>query len=517
MRRAATVLAFLAAVVVLAACDGRRPTPAADTPGHARLPERTPAQAGYELLDALLLGMERLELPPGFHLAPDFARLTGSAGGVIAHPPEGSFLATGALAGVAAPVQGFDPADRVGFIVYATAAEAAAGFGAERPAWAPVTERSTPVGFDAPAQCLAVPAPPPAPGGASYCSVLVGNAKVYGTAMNRDDPARGRDEAARALARAGVAHLAAVRAALADAANRSPETPAVSIGFLYPYWWIGPGLFRRFQERLAELGYVRGHNLAIEYRFYENQFERIPALAAELVGEQVDVIVAGSDREALAAKAATSTIPIVFVALEDPVGAGLVASLARPGGNVTGVSTALGPAYAGKLLELLTEAVPSIRRVAVFVESTTGPTWTELERVAEARAVALVPLELRSRADLDAALEVVTVADAQAILWASQPDSDAITAIAAFAQRRRIPGVYFGLWPFGLLTYYVSLGESFARAAVYVDRILKGAAPGDLPVDLVSTYVLIVNLRVAEELGLTVAPSVLARATTVIR
>jgi putative ABC transport system substrate-binding protein len=268
---------------------------------------------------------------------------------------------------------------------------------------------------------------------------------------------------------------------------------------------------------------VDGQNIAIEYRFAEGRLERLPELAVELVRLKVDVILATSSPPALAAKNATRTIPIVMATSADPVGLGLVASLAWPGGNVTGLSFSVGLDVAGKELELLKETVPNVRRVAVLSNSGNPGNALALENVktrARSLGVQLQILEARGPNELESAFKAMARERAEAFLVI--PDSvfgfhrDRIQELAA---KNRLPAMY-GLREHteagGLMSYAVDLRDSLRRSATYVDKILKGAKPADLPIEQPTKYELIINLKTAKALGLTIPPSVLARADEVI-
>jgi putative ABC transport system substrate-binding protein len=269
-------------------------------------------------------------------------------------------------------------------------------------------------------------------------------------------------------------------------------------------------------------GYVEGQNILIEGRYYGDRTERLPALAAELVRLNVDVIVAGAPPAPEAAQRATSTIPIVMASHADPVGSGLVVSLARPGRNVTGLS-ALSPELVGKRLQLLKEAVPRISRVAVLSNPTIPSHALELreaEVAARSLKVQLQVLQARAPSDFASAFSAMTkdragglIALGGSMFFAHR------TRIVELAAQSRLPAMY-GVKEYaeagGLMTYGVNLRESFRRAATYVDRILKGAKPGDLPIEQPTKFEFVVNLKTATALGLTIPPSLLLRADQVI-
>jgi putative ABC transport system substrate-binding protein len=278
-----------------------------------------------------------------------------------------------------------------------------------------------------------------------------------------------------------------------------------------------------FRQGLRELGYVEGKNIVIEWRSSEGKADRLPGLAAELVRLKVDVIVTGGAAATRPAKEATVTIPIVMAQDNDPVGNGFVASLARPGGNITGLAT-LAPELSGKLLELLKETVPRLSRVAVLGTSTipgSGQMLREVELAAEAFGVKLQYLDVLSPKDIEPAFRAAGKGRADAVLVLGGPVLVSHrTQIADLTAKNRLPAVY-GQAEFmdagGLMFYGASITEMFRRAATYVDKILKGAKPADLPVEQPTKFEFIINLKAAKQIGLTIPPNVLARADKVIR
>jgi putative tryptophan/tyrosine transport system substrate-binding protein len=274
-------------------------------------------------------------------------------------------------------------------------------------------------------------------------------------------------------------------------------------------------LIETFWRRMKELGYIEGKNVAAEYRFAEGAPERLPPLAAELVRLKVDVIVAPGSG-AVAAKNATKTIPIV-VAYGDPVALGLVASLARPGGNVTGLS-GLASELGGKQLELLKEAFPRVSRVAVLWWKQNA--LEDMKGAARALGVTLQALELRAANDLEPALSAIMGERPHALIVVRNPFTVTHrTRIVDFAAKGRLP-VMYGDREFseagGLMSYGVSVPDLWGRAAVYVDKIFKGAKPADLPIEQPTKFELVINLKTAKALGLTIPPSVLLRADQII-
>jgi putative ABC transport system substrate-binding protein len=278
-----------------------------------------------------------------------------------------------------------------------------------------------------------------------------------------------------------------------------------------------------FQQGLRELGYVEGKNIVIEWRYAEGKLDRLPALAAELVGLKVDVIVSAGASVTRAAKKATSSIPIVMTNEADPVGTGVVASLARPGGNITGLST-LSPDLSGKQLELLKEVVPRLSRVAVLGTSTNpgyAQTLKEIELAAGAFKVKLQYLDVLSPKDIETAFRAASKGRAEAVLVLGSPVLiSQRTPIVELAAKNRLPAIYNRsdyVEDGGLMTYSTSLTDLDRRAATYVDKILKGRPPGDLPVEQPKKFEFIVNLKAAKQIGLTIPPNVLVRADKVIK
>jgi putative ABC transport system substrate-binding protein len=278
-----------------------------------------------------------------------------------------------------------------------------------------------------------------------------------------------------------------------------------------------------FQQGLRELGYVEGKTIAIEYRFADNRPERLPALAAELVRMKVDVIVAAFPPDADAAKKATSTIPIVFAVSGDPVASGLVASLGRPGGNMTGLAS-LGPDVVGKQLELLKEVAPKVSRVAVL-QNPGNPSHAVVLRHAEDAArvlgLQLHIVQARTPAEIDVAFSAMRTHRATGVLVLRDfLFRTRRVQVVALAAKGRLPAVY-GFTDEaeagGLMAYGSRNLQMFRRVATYVDKILKGAKPADLPVEQPTKFELIINLKTAKALGLTIPPSLLVRANEVIQ
>ena len=309
-------------------------------------------------------------------------------------------------------------------------------------------------------------------------------------------------------------------------AEAQPAATVARIGYLSVNLAAAlPHTFEAFRQGLRDLGYVEGRNLVIEYRDAAGNHERLPALAAELVALKVDVIVVGGSPQALAAKRATTTIPIVFISSGDPVADGLVASLGRPGGNVTGLSS-LTPDRLGKCLDLLTQAVPGVSRVAILWqpdavgERTGQDALKAASAAAQARGVRLQVVAARAPADIDTAFADLTKARAEALaVWTTPMFAAQLKRLVGLAAKHRLPAVYT-LREFvdggGLMSYGHSQADLNRRQATYVDKILKGAKPSDLPVEQATKFDLVINLKTARALGLTLPSSLLARADQVV-
>jgi putative ABC transport system substrate-binding protein len=299
----------------------------------------------------------------------------------------------------------------------------------------------------------------------------------------------------------------------------------VRLGFVLPGSpSTAPQIVNPFWDRLRELGYVEGQNLVVERRWAEGRMERLPALMAEVIGRNVDVIFTASTPAAIAAKNATSMIPIVAVAMGDPVRSGVVASLARPGGNLTGMSMGFGEDFSGKWLGLLQETIPQLVTVAMIMNpnnSVARDLAKDAEAIAPKRHLKVQVIEVREPGDFDGAFEQAR-RQAQALLvhgdgLLTVTHRGQITALAA---KHRLPAMYNVLEFMdsgGLMAYAPDISVMFWRAADYVDKILKGAKPADLPIEQPTQYVLAVNLKTAKTLGLTIPESILLQANEVIR
>jgi putative ABC transport system substrate-binding protein len=302
-----------------------------------------------------------------------------------------------------------------------------------------------------------------------------------------------------------------------------PVQRVVRVGFVGPASpSTGIRAVTQFWERLRELGYVEGRNLIIEARWAEGRYDRLPELMAEVIGHKVDVLVTYSTPAALAAKTATSTIPIVAAGMGDPVGSRLVTSLSRPGGNLTGLSVGW-EGIAGKWLELLQETVPQLITVAVIANPNNPISRgqaKELQAIAPTLGLKLRLIEVREPEALDRAFGQAGQ-QAQGVLVLPDPVIAAVRGqLTAMAAKHRLPTMYY-LRDFvdagGLMSYGPDLGVQFRRAAEYVDKILKGANPADLPIEQPTRWTLVVNLNVARALGLTIPQSILQRADEVVQ
>ena len=304
-----------------------------------------------------------------------------------------------------------------------------------------------------------------------------------------------------------------------------PDQRVVRLGFVDPSSPSNvPSVFvTAFRGRLRELGWVEGQNLDIEFRWAEGQYDRLPSLMAEVVARKVDVIVTYGTVAAIAAKKATSTIPIVDASMGDPIGTGLATSLARPGGNLTGLSMGWVDGLGGKWLEMLQETVPRLTTVAAIVNldnPVERDLAKDLETIAAARHLKLRIIGIRGADAVDGALEQARQ-QAQALVVSADPIiGRKRRQITEFAAKHRLPAMY-GMREFvdagGLMAYGPSVSDMFRRAAEYVDKILKGAKPADLPIEQPTKFELVVNLKTARALGITIPQSILVRADEVIR
>ena len=322
-----------------------------------------------------------------------------------------------------------------------------------------------------------------------------------------------------------VVTLALIRLLVPLVAKAQQATKARRVGFLAS---ASPSVvshrIEAFRQGLRELGYVEGKNIAIEYRYAEGKLDRVPALVAELVGLRVEILVSGGPIPTRAAKQANVAIPIVMTQDTDPVGNGFVASLARPGGNITGLSQ-LAPELNGKRLELLNEIIPKLSRVAVFgrpSQPVNAQISREIELAAGTLGVKLQYLDVRSPKDIDLAFRAATKgrADAALMLVGGPVFNPNRTQILEFAVKSRLPMIYRNredVEAGGLMSYGVNMLDLDRRAATYVDKILKGTEPTDIPVEQPTKFEFIINLKAAKQIGLIIPPNVVARADRVIR
>jgi putative ABC transport system substrate-binding protein len=318
--------------------------------------------------------------------------------------------------------------------------------------------------------------------------------------------------------------LCALLFALGSVAEAQQVKKAPRIGFLGATdASANTARIEAFRQGLRELGYTEGENIVVEYRWAEGKAERLPELAAELVRLKVAIVVTAGPTATRPAKEATSTIPIVMAFDNDPVGSGFVVSLARPGGNVTGLS-AVFPELSGKRLELLKEVLPKLSRIVAFgtlSQPGTVQTLRETERAASALALKLQSLDIRNPGNIETAFQAARKGRADAILVLSSPVIfSRRTQIAELAVKNRLPAIFPQnefVEDGGLMSYAPNYADLFRRAATYVDKILKGAKPAELPVEQPTKFEFVINLKAAKQIGLTIPPNVLARADKVIR
>ena len=310
----------------------------------------------------------------------------------------------------------------------------------------------------------------------------------------------------------------ALAAPLASFAQQQPaKVPRVGILGAAP----GPQ-WDTFKQGLRDLGYSESRNIALEYRWTEGKNERLPALAAELIGLRVDIIVAEGTPATQAAKKATGTIPIVMAIVGDPVGVGLVTSLVRPGGNITG-SSSMSPDLSAKQMELLKEVVPSLTHLAILrnpANQSTGLALKGIETAARVLRVHLIFVEARGRDEFEKSFSTVVRERAGGLLVIPDPTFDAEqSGLADFASKNRLPALYnktLFAEAGGLMSYGARYSDFFGRAAIYVDKILKGAKPAELPIEQPTRFELVINMKTAKALGIKIPNSILVRANRVI-
>ena len=311
-----------------------------------------------------------------------------------------------------------------------------------------------------------------------------------------------------------------------SAAAQQAQTKIRHIGFLSGASLVSTrARVEAFRQGLRALGYVEGNNIVVEWRFAEGNFNRLATLAADLVHLKVDVIVvAGGEPVAFAAKGATPTTPIIMANAFDPVSSGLVASLARPGGNITGFTTTPGPEIHGKQTGLLRETIPKLSRLGILTNPTnsfSALALKEIETVAQKFGISLQVVEARRADDFDANFATLTSRRAEALLQVPDPMFiDQRTRLIELETESRLPSMHTSVEYVdggALMAYGADRTELFRRAAAYVDKILKGAKPADLPVEQPTKFELVINLKTAKQIGLTIPPNVLARADRVIK
>ncbi len=307
------------------------------------------------------------------------------------------------------------------------------------------------------------------------------------------------------------------------AAGAQPAGKVYRVGFLWESPAVFPDAIEAFRQGLRDLGYVEGRNIAIEYRWAEGKPERMRELAEELVRLKVDIIMAPSSVYVAAAKRATSTIPIIFMSHADPLGSGHVASLARPGANITGLSIMMTETNV-KSLELLKEAVAGVSRVAVIWDPATpshGPGLKAVEGAGPALGLRIQPVAVRTATEFDSAFSAISRERADAVLVLSTPLFVAgAKRLAELALTHKLPSVFgprHHVEAGGLMSYSPHRADLYRRGAIYVDKILKGAKPADLPVQQPTRFELVINLKTAKALGLTIPPFFLNRADDVIQ
>jgi len=317
--------------------------------------------------------------------------------------------------------------------------------------------------------------------------------------------------------------LCAILFALCVPADAQPQTKVPKIGLLRARLTASGTSLDALVRELRAIGYVEGKNIAFDSRSAENKLDRLPALADELVHLKVDVIIAAAMEEALAAKSVTGTIPIVFLGGGDPVAGGLVDSLARPGGNITGF-TNISPVLAGKRLELLKETIPKFTRVAVLWDplvSSTAQQWKENQLPARELGLQLYSMEISSVDKFESAFNEAIKAGSSALVVAGGPlAASNQKRIAELAIKHRLPSIYPDIRyasAGGVMSYGADRAEPYKRIASMVDKILKGAKPADLPVEQPTKFELVINLKTAKEIGVMIPQSVLYKADKVIR
>jgi putative ABC transport system substrate-binding protein len=311
---------------------------------------------------------------------------------------------------------------------------------------------------------------------------------------------------------------------LVIAARTAAQSRPRRVGFIANFETLSRGLYQAFLTELGELGYREGNDLVIERRYLEGRQDRLPALTMELINLGVEVVVVGGEEPALAVKAASPTLPVVMAWSFDPVGSGLAASLARPGGNVTGLTWDVGKEQVTKRLQLFKETVPSISRMALIWDPAnlgTAAYWPLVSAASKTLGIETSSVEVRTHGDVTAALEGVRRNRPGALfVWPGPATSARSKQIAEFAIRERLPAFAASTFQVDndgyLMAYSVSTRDLYRRAAGFVDRILKGAKPGDLPIEQPTKFELVINLKTAKAIGLAIPPSILLRTDRVV-
>jgi putative tryptophan/tyrosine transport system substrate-binding protein len=328
------------------------------------------------------------------------------------------------------------------------------------------------------------------------------------------------------ITRAFTAISCALLVALCLAVEAQPQPKIRHIGFLSGASYASSqARIEAFRQELSALGYTDGTNVVIDWRFAEGDFQRLPGLAADLVKRKVDaIVVAGGEPVASAAKEATRTTPIVMANAFDPVLSGLVASLARPGGNITGFTTTPGPEIHGKQTELLKETVPNLSRLGVLINPTnsfSALALKEIKTVAREYGISLQIAEVRSAEDLDRNFAELKSTHAQALLQVPDPTLlNQRTRLVQLEAKNRLPSIHTSIEyadAGALMAYGADRTDLFRRTAMYVDEILKGSKPADLPIEQPTKFELVINVKAAKQIGLTIPPNVLARADRVVK
>ena len=335
---------------------------------------------------------------------------------------------------------------------------------------------------------------------------------------------RSKDSALTARSSVLCFALGAMLLAFCGSAQAQQLAKVYRIGFLFAGNPVAVAdRIKALREGLHERGYVEGKNIVIESRYGEGKVDHVPALAAELVRLKVDVIVTGGPTDTRAAKEATTTVPIVMAQDSEPVGSGFVASLARPGGNITGLST-LSPEVSGKQLELLKEVVPRLSRVVILGNSSepgNAETLRETQLAAGAFGAQLQYVNVGAAEDIAGAFSAIKNGRASAVIVLRNPVASTYRKrIVDFMTTSRLPSIYVSpewVETGGLMSYGLDVRDNYRRAATYVDKILKGTKPADLPVEQPTKFEFVINLKTAKQIGLTIPPNVLARADRVIR